>query len=93
MFVGQQAKSDIKTLKDFVAQGQGESEAADLCVVRPVGASGTWWREFFGQEAGSSSSIMPYKGAAQGLIDLVGGHIVFSAQTVTSAAGRFAAAR
>ena len=31
---------------------------------------------------------MPYKGAAQGLMDLVGGHIVLSAQTVTSSAGQ-----
>ena len=29
---------------------------------------------------------MPYKGASQGLTDLAGGHIVFSAQTVSSAA-------
>ena len=29
---------------------------------------------------------VPYKGASQGLIDLVGGHIVFSAQTVSSTA-------
>ena len=31
---------------------------------------------------------MPYKGAAQGLLDLVGGHIEWSAQTVTSSAGQ-----
>jgi tripartite-type tricarboxylate transporter receptor subunit TctC len=31
---------------------------------------------------------VPYKGASQGLMDLVGGHIVFSAQTVTSTAGQ-----
>jgi tripartite-type tricarboxylate transporter receptor subunit TctC len=31
---------------------------------------------------------VPYKGAAQGLLDLVGGHIEWSAQTVTSSAGQ-----
>ena len=30
---------------------------------------------------------MPYKGAAQGLTDLIGGHLDFSAQTMSSASG------
>jgi tripartite-type tricarboxylate transporter receptor subunit TctC len=30
---------------------------------------------------------VPYKGASQGLTDLAGGHIVFSAQTLSSTAG------
>jgi tripartite-type tricarboxylate transporter receptor subunit TctC len=30
---------------------------------------------------------VPYKGASQGLIDLIGGHLDFSAQTLSSASG------
>jgi tripartite-type tricarboxylate transporter receptor subunit TctC len=40
--------------------------------------------EYFAQQAGIKIEHVPYKGAAQGLADLAGGHIVFSAQTVSS---------
>jgi tripartite-type tricarboxylate transporter receptor subunit TctC len=43
--------------------------------------------EFFGQRANVKVEHVPYKGASQGLVDLIGGHISFSAQTVSSAAG------
>ena len=36
--------------------------------------------------AGIKIEHVPYKGASQGLTDLAGGHIVFSAQTVSSTA-------
>ena len=42
--------------------------------------------EFFGQRANIKVEHVPYKGASQGLMDLIGGHIAFSAQTVSSAA-------
>jgi tripartite-type tricarboxylate transporter receptor subunit TctC len=42
--------------------------------------------EFFGQRADVKLEHVPYKGASQGLTDLIGGHISFSAQTISSAA-------
>ena len=42
--------------------------------------------EDFAKKAGIKIEHVPYKGASQGIMDLVGGHIVFSAQTVSSTA-------
>ena len=42
--------------------------------------------EDFAKKAGIKIEHVPYKGASQGLTDLAGGHIVFSAQTVSSTA-------
>jgi tripartite-type tricarboxylate transporter receptor subunit TctC len=44
--------------------------------------------ETFAHKVGIKVEHVPYKGAAQGLLDLVGGHITFSAQTLTSTAGQ-----
>jgi tripartite-type tricarboxylate transporter receptor subunit TctC len=51
-----------------------------------LGGNGHLMTEFFGQRAGVKVEHVPYKGASQGLMDLIGGHIAFSAQTVSSAA-------
>jgi tripartite-type tricarboxylate transporter receptor subunit TctC len=40
--------------------------------------------EFFAQKAGIRVEHVPYKGASQGLMDLVGRHIDFACQTVSS---------
>jgi len=42
--------------------------------------------ELFARKAGVRFELIPYKGASQGLADLVGGHIAFSSQTVSSTA-------
>ena len=42
----------------------------------------------FGHEANLKFEIIPYKGAAQSLIDVVANHIDFATPTVTSAAGQ-----
>jgi tripartite-type tricarboxylate transporter receptor subunit TctC len=42
--------------------------------------------ETFAQMAGVKFEHVPYKGASQGLTDLVGGHIAFASQTVSSTA-------
>ena len=39
--------------------------------------------------SGIKGDHVPYKGASQGLADLVGGHIVWSSQTVTSTAALY----
>jgi tripartite-type tricarboxylate transporter receptor subunit TctC len=47
--------------------------------------------ELFARKAGIKFEHVPYKGASQGLTDLVGGHIAFSAQTVSSTAAQLKA--
>jgi tripartite-type tricarboxylate transporter receptor subunit TctC len=81
------AKSDIKTLADFIAHGK-KSDQPLTYSSSGVGSSGHLFGETFGSKVGIKVEHVPYKGAAQGLLDLVGGHIVWSAQTVTSTAGQ-----
>ena len=86
MFVVSQ-KSDVRTLKDFVAKARAS--------VKPLtyGASGLssvgqMVAQSFGHQANLKFEIVPYKGAAQSLIDVVANHIDFATPTVTSAAGQ-----
>src|SRR5258706_156588 len=53
-----------------------------------VGSMGQLVAEYFAQKADIRIEHVPYKGASQGLTDLVGGHIAFSSQTVSSTAGQ-----
>jgi len=78
------AKSDAKTIKDFIAWGQ---QGKPLTYSSSgLGSSGHLVAESFAQKSGIKIEHVPYKGASQGLADLVGGHIAFSAQTVSSSA-------
>jgi tripartite-type tricarboxylate transporter receptor subunit TctC len=84
------AKSPIKTLADFVEYGRKSGKPLTFSS-SGVGSSGHLFGESFGRKVGIKVEHVPYKGAAQGLLDLVGGHIVWSAQTVTSSAGQIRA--
>lgn len=53
-----------------------------------VGSNGHLLAETFAFKTGIKVEHVPYKGASQGLTDLVGGHIDFSAQTVASTSGQ-----
>ena len=75
----------IKTLKDFVARGKASDKPLTFSS-SGVGSMGHLVGEMFAQKAGVQVEHVPYKGASQGLTDLVGGHIVFSSQTVSSSA-------
>jgi tripartite-type tricarboxylate transporter receptor subunit TctC len=81
------AKSGIKTLKDFVAYAKKSGKPMTYSS-SGVGSSGHLFGESLGHRLGVKVEHVPYKGAAQGLLDLVAGHIMFSAQTVTSSAGQ-----
>jgi tripartite-type tricarboxylate transporter receptor subunit TctC len=81
------AKSKIKTLDDFIAYGKS-SKIPLTYSSSGVGSTGHLFGESFANKVGIKVEHVPYKGAALGLIDLVGGHIVWSAQTVTSTAGQ-----
>src|SRR5258708_12338121 len=52
---------------------------------------GQLFAESFAQQAGIAIEHVPYKGASQGLLDLVGGHIAFASQTLTSTFGQIQA--
>jgi tripartite-type tricarboxylate transporter receptor subunit TctC len=80
------AKSDVKTLKDFIALGK-KSEKPLTYSSSGIGSNGQLISEYFAKLAGIRVEHVPYKGASQGLTDLVGGHLVFSSQTLSSAAG------
>jgi tripartite-type tricarboxylate transporter receptor subunit TctC len=84
------AASGMKTLADFIARAR----AADKPLTYSssgVGSMGHLVAEYFAQKAGIAFEHVPYKGASQGLTDLVGGHIAFSAQTVSSTNGQLRA--
>jgi tripartite-type tricarboxylate transporter receptor subunit TctC len=78
--------SGVRTLGEFVVR----AKAADKPLTYSssgFGGNGHLVAELFAQQAGVRFEHVPYKGAAQGLTDLVGGHIAFSSQTVSSSAG------
>jgi tripartite-type tricarboxylate transporter receptor subunit TctC len=81
------AKSGINTLADFIALGKMSLKPLTYSS-SGVGSSGHLFGELLGQKLGIQFEHVPYKGAAQGLVDLVGGHIMFSAQTLTSTAAQ-----
>jgi tripartite-type tricarboxylate transporter receptor subunit TctC len=79
------AKSGIKTPEDFFSFAK-KSDKPLTYSSSGVGSSGQLFGEQLSQRLNVKFEHVPYKGAAQGLIDLVGGHIMFSLQTVTSSA-------
>jgi tripartite-type tricarboxylate transporter receptor subunit TctC len=84
------AKSPIKTLDEFIAFGKKSAKPLTYSS-SGVGSSGHLFGETLARKVGIKVEHVPYKGASQGLLDLVGGHIVWSAQTVTSSAGQIRA--
>jgi tripartite-type tricarboxylate transporter receptor subunit TctC len=77
-------QGDIKTFADFLVRGRSGKPMTFSS--SGLGGNGHLMTEFFAQRAGLKVEHVPYKGASQGLVDLIGGHIDFSAQTVSSAA-------
>ncbi len=77
--------SGVKTFAEFMAFAK-KSDKPLTYSSSGLGGNGHLMTEFFGQRAGVRVEHVPYKGASQGLMDLIGGHIAFSSQTVSSAA-------
>jgi tripartite-type tricarboxylate transporter receptor subunit TctC len=75
----------IKTLDDFISYAKKGGKPLTYSS-SGLGSSGHLFAETFARNAGIKVEHVPYKGAAQGLMDLVGGHITFSAQTIASSA-------
>ena len=81
------AKSGVRTFKDFVAHANQSGKPLTYSS-SGVGSSGHLVGESFAQKAGIKVEHVPYKGASQGIMDFVAGHIFFSAQTVSSTAAQ-----
>jgi tripartite-type tricarboxylate transporter receptor subunit TctC len=76
----------VRTLQDFIAHAKS-SEKPLTYSSSGLGSNGHLVAESFAQKAGIRIEHVPYKGASQGLGDLIGGHIAFSSQTLSSSAG------
>jgi tripartite-type tricarboxylate transporter receptor subunit TctC len=79
--------SGVKTLDQFIAAAKRGGKPLPYSS-SGVGSMGQLFAESFAQQAGIAVEHVPYKGASQGLLDLVGGHISFAAQTLTSTFGQ-----
>jgi len=79
--------SGIRTLPEFVAHAKA-SEKPLTYGTSGVGSNGQLVVESFARKIGVKVEHVPYKGAAQSLMDLIGGHIVFAPPTLSSAAGQ-----
>jgi len=80
------ANGKVKTLGELVTLGKASSKPLTYSS-SGVGSNGNLVAEYFGRKVGINVEHVPYKGAAQGLTDLIGGHLDFSAQTMSSASG------
>jgi tripartite-type tricarboxylate transporter receptor subunit TctC len=81
------AKSDVKTLKDFVAKAKASPKSLTYGV-SGLASAGQMVCESFAQIAGLKFQVVPYKGAAESQLDVVAGNIDFATPTVTSTAGQ-----
>ncbi len=80
------ARGDVKTLDAFIARGRASPRPLTFSS-SGVASNGHLIAEHFGRKVGIKVEHVPYKGASQGLTDLIGGHLDFSAQTMSSASG------
>jgi tripartite-type tricarboxylate transporter receptor subunit TctC len=80
------AANNVTSLQDFIARGRASDKPLTYSS-SGVGSNGHLIAEFFGRKTGIKVEHVPYKGASQGLTDLIGGHLDFSAQTLSSASG------
>jgi len=80
------ANNPARNLKEFIEEARTSSKPLTYSS-SGVGSSGHLFGENLAHLANVKFEHVPYKGASQGLTDLAGGHIAFSVQTVSSAAG------
>src|SRR3984885_3663542 len=79
------AKSDTKTLKDFVGKAKASPKPLTYGV-SGLASAGQMIAESFAQIADLKFQVIPYKGASQSQLDVVAGNIDFATPTMTSAA-------
>jgi tripartite-type tricarboxylate transporter receptor subunit TctC len=78
------AKSEMKTLADFVAKAKSNPKPLTYGV-SGLASAGQMLAESFAQLADLKFQVVPYKGASQSQLDVVAGNIDFATPTVTSA--------
>ncbi|MGA2895064.1 MAG: tripartite tricarboxylate transporter substrate binding protein [Xanthobacteraceae bacterium] len=78
------AKSEVKTLGDFVAKAKSSLKPLTYGV-SGLASAGQMLAESFAQLADLQFQVVPYKGASQSQLDVVAGNIDFATPTVTSA--------
>jgi tripartite-type tricarboxylate transporter receptor subunit TctC len=81
------AKSDVKTLNDFIAKAKDSPKPLSYGV-SGLASAGQMVAESFAQLAGLKFQVVPYKGASQSQLDVVAGTIDFATPTVTSASSQ-----
>lgn len=80
----------VKTLRELIAYQKRTGEK--LTYASPgTGTAGHLVAEFFATQAGIRVEHVPYRGAAIGVMDVVGGHLRFGAMTWTTASGHIQA--
>ncbi|MCC6888709.1 MAG: tripartite tricarboxylate transporter substrate binding protein [Hyphomicrobiales bacterium] len=79
--------SGINSLSDFIRRAKASARPLSYGT-SGLGSSGHVVVETFAKKAGIPVDHVPYKGAAQSLMDVIGGHIDFASPTVSSAAGQ-----
>jgi tripartite-type tricarboxylate transporter receptor subunit TctC len=77
----------MKTLADFIATAKRSAKPMTYSS-SGLGSMGHLFAVSFADKAGIRVEHVPYKGAALGLMDLVGGHIAFACQTISSTAAQ-----
>jgi tripartite-type tricarboxylate transporter receptor subunit TctC len=81
------AKSDVKTLDAFVAKAKASAKPLTYGS-SGLSSAGQMVAQSFAMKADLKFEIIPYKGAAQSIVDVVANHIDFATPTVTSASGQ-----
>jgi tripartite-type tricarboxylate transporter receptor subunit TctC len=81
------AKSDVKTLEGFVAKAKASAKPLTYGS-SGLSSAGQMVAQSFAMKADLKFEIIPYKGAAQSIVDVVANHIDFATPTVTSASGQ-----
>jgi len=82
MAIGVSGASGITTLQQLVDRGRS---GKNLTYATPgVGSPHHLTGEFFAKEAGIGMTHVPYKGIANGIADLLGGHVDLAISTVSS---------
>ncbi len=80
-------KGDVRTLKEFVAKSRASNNPLSYGT-SGLSSVGQMVAQSFELAAKLKFEMIPYKGAAQSMLDVVANHIDFATPTVTSAAGQ-----
>jgi len=80
-------KSGVRTLKEFVAKAAASAKPLSYGT-SGLSSVGQMVAQSFEIAAKLKFDVIPYKGAAQSLLDVIANHIDFATPTLTSAAGQ-----